>query len=77
MAKCSQCNNEYDKTFEVIKDGASYMFDSFECAIQKLAPICKNCQCKIIGHGLEKESEFFCCAECARQEGVDELQDRA
>lgn len=76
MQKCDFCGNEYDKTFEVIMGGETHVFDSFECAIQRLAPTCDNCGVRIIGHGLESNGDFFCCAHCAKQEGVKELQDR-
>jgi hypothetical protein len=54
-------------TFEVHTDGGgTHVFDSFECAIQKLAPICENCQTKIVGHGVEVSGHFYCCGHCAR-----------
>jgi hypothetical protein len=77
MARCETCGNEYDKAFEVIMAGTSYMFDSFECAIQTLAPTCNHCGCRIIGHGVEADDTLYCCAHCAGKEGVSELQDRA
>jgi hypothetical protein len=39
MARCDQCGNDYDKSFEVTMAGRTMTFDSFECAIQALAPI--------------------------------------
>lgn len=77
MAKCQVCGNDYDKAFQVIaNDGKTYVFDSFECAIHELAPTCDHCGCRIIGHGMEADSSFFCCAYCASQMGVEELEDR-
>jgi hypothetical protein len=70
MAQCEVCKNDYDKTFEIIKDGKTHIFDSFECAIHLLAPVCSHCQCKIIGHGIEANNIFYCCAHCAKQAGV-------
>ena len=70
MANCEVCGNEYDKAFIVEAAGARHTFDSFECAIQAMAPICEHCECKVIGHGIEGESDFYCCANCSRQEGV-------
>ncbi|HKB23086.1 MAG TPA: hypothetical protein VKC99_09940 [Methyloceanibacter sp.] len=32
-------------------------FDSFECAIQALAPACPNCGNRIIGHGVQHGDE--------------------
>jgi hypothetical protein len=70
MAKCELCGNDYQRSFEVIISGSRHVFDSFECAIQKLAPACDHCGCKIIGHGIEAGRKYFCCAHCARESGV-------
>jgi hypothetical protein len=59
MPKCETCGNDYDKTFDVVVKGKSHTFDSFECAIHALAPSCKHCGIRIIGHGLEKDGTFF------------------
>ena len=77
MATCEVCGNEYDKTFEVTREGQSHVFDSFECAIHALAPTCAHCGCRIIGHGVEAGEAIFCCAHCASHEGVEGLSDRA
>ncbi|MGH8478529.1 MAG: hypothetical protein ACREXK_02860 [Gammaproteobacteria bacterium] len=77
MARCDVCGNEYDKAFEVRLAGQAHTFDSFECAIHALAPICAHCGCKIIGHGVEAENRFYCCAHCAHQVGIGGLRDRA
>jgi hypothetical protein len=76
MGICDVCGNEYDKAFKVTAAGADYTFDSFECAIHMLAPVCDHCKCKIIGHGVESPGHIFCCASCAEKSGVAELQDR-
>ena len=77
MAKCEVCGNEYHLAFQVVTAGVTHVFDSFECAITKLAPICEHCGCRIIGHGIEAKGTFFCCAHCARQKGVTTVADRA
>ncbi len=77
MAKCDMCRNDYDKCFQVVAQGKTYTFDSFECAIHKLAPACEHCGVRIIGHGLEKSGRMFCCDYCAERAGVKELRDRA
>jgi len=74
--QCEVCGNDYDKSFEIIKNGISHYFDSFECAISALAPTCAHCKCRIIGHGMESGGNFFCCAHCASQAGVMSLSDR-
>ncbi len=78
MAQCEVCGNEYDSAFEVaMADGARHVFDSFECAIHALAPTCEHCGCKIIGHGIEANGTFYCCAHCARHEGATQIVDHA
>ena len=77
MAQCEVCGNEYYLSFEVITTGNRHVFDSFECAIHKLAPVCNHCGCKIIGHGIEANDTFYCCANCARKAGVEGVRDHA
>lgn len=76
MARCEHCGNDYDKTFEIQRDGKAHVFDSFECAIHVMAPKCDHCGCKIIGHGVEGGNKMFCCANCARESGEKRLRDR-
>ena len=76
MAVCDTCGNDYDKAFEVKMKGKTHTFDSFECAIQKLAPVCAHCACRVNGHGVEARGTVYCCAHCAGEEGVQRLQDR-
>jgi hypothetical protein len=76
MATCEVCGNDYDKSFEVIQEGATHVFDSFECAIHALAPTCEHCGCRIIGHGIEADGHMFCCAHCAHEAGVKGVTDR-
>jgi hypothetical protein len=76
MALCDVCGNEYDKTFQVIQFGKTHTFDSFECAIHALAPVCAHCGCRVMGHGVEADGTYYCCAHCAKQSGVKGVDDR-
>ena len=77
MAVCDTCGNDYDKAFQVVThDGTTKTFDSFECAIQAVAPRCAHCDCRILGHGAEADGTMYCCAHCAEQAGVGEVTDR-
>lgn len=76
MKRCESCNNQYDKAFDVILNGKRHVFDSFQCAINRLAPRCTHCGSLIIGHGVETSGTIFCCAHCARQEGRRGVKDR-
>ena len=77
MPRCDGCGNDYDKGFEVRASSGTYTFDSFECAIHKLAPHCAHCGCRIVGHGVEPTGRMYCCASCARDSGVERIADRA
>lgn len=72
---CEVCGNEYDKCFEVHMKGVTHIFDSFECAIEALAPRCAHCGCRIIGHGVEVHGVFYCCAHCANHNGINHVED--
>lgn len=76
MKTCDVCGNQYDKTFEVVRSDRRGTFDSFECAIHAMAPRCEHCECRIIGHGIEKDGRMFCCAHCASHAGVKGARDR-
>jgi hypothetical protein len=77
MAVCEICGNDYDKTMQIEVGGDAHVFDSFECAIQALAPTCQHCGCRILGHGVEADEAFYCCAHCAHTAGVTNVSDRA
>jgi hypothetical protein len=72
--KCEVCGNEYQHCFEVRMNGGTHIFDSFECAIQALAPRCTNCGCRILGHGVEADGVFYCCAHCVRRSDIHRLE---
>jgi hypothetical protein len=70
MGRCDVCGNDYANTIEIRQPGRSGTFDSFECAIHAMAPICAHCGCRVIGHGVEARNSIYCCANCAETAGV-------
>jgi adenylate kinase family enzyme len=76
MGVCEVCHNDYDKTFQVVMNNEAHTFDSFECALHALAPVCASCGCRVIGHGVEAEGRLFCSASCAQSTGITGLRDR-
>jgi hypothetical protein len=69
VAVCEVCGNDYYMSFEVKAAGVTHTFDSFECAIHRMAPTCEHCRCRIVGHGVESDGKFYCCAHCATADG--------
>ena len=49
MAVCEVCGNDYEMAFEVVAQGARHTFDSFECAIHRMAPVCEHCGVQVVG----------------------------
>ncbi|WP_329194187.1 MULTISPECIES: hypothetical protein [unclassified Streptomyces] len=77
MARCEVCGNDYDLAFYVeTQDGARHVFDSFSCAIHRMAPICEHCRVQIIGQGVEADGHWYCGAHCARAEGRAGIVDK-
>ena len=76
MGVCEVCGNDYDKAIQVTVADQAHSFDCFECAIGTLAPKCVRCGVAIIGHGVQAYGAIYCCAHCARGEGVDRVRDR-
>lgn len=71
MATCEVCGNDYRGAFQILTaDGSSHTFDSFECAIERVAPVCAHCRCRVLGHGVEADGRVFCCAHCAHAADV-------
>jgi hypothetical protein len=65
------------KAFQVtMANGEARTFDSFECAIHALAPVCEYCGVKVVGHGVEADGHFYCCAHCASMGGASGVADR-
>jgi hypothetical protein len=77
MNRCEVCGNDYYLAFQIVTAGVTHTFDCFECAIHKLAPVCDHCGCKILGHGIEAQGTFFCCAHCAHAKGATAIVDNA
>ena len=75
MTVCNTCGNDYDKTIRIVKEGRTYEFDSFECAIHALAPKCENCGCRVIGHGVQYNEMIYCSAHCSSAAGITGLSD--
>ena len=75
-AQCETCGNIYDKAFHVSLDGQTHVFDSFECAIEALAPRCAHCHLRVIGHGIERGGSIFCCRHCADATDAMPMPDR-
>jgi phage terminase large subunit GpA-like protein len=72
MARCEVCGNDYIRSFTVTLGEETHTFDSFECAIEAMAPRCSHCGCRIIGHGVDDaDGTIYCCDHCARHDHAE------
>ena len=76
MAVCENCGNDYDKAFEVTMDGKSHTFDSFECAINMLAPACAHCGTRSSVTASKPAAASTAATIAPRRAGVEGLRDR-
>lgn len=78
VAACDACGKDYDEPITVTQGQRSGVFDSFECAAHVMAPSCERCGVRILGHGIQVDAAFYCCAHCARHAaGTESVTDRA
>jgi phage terminase large subunit GpA-like protein len=78
MARCDVCGNDYSRSMVITMPGRTGTFDSFECALHAMAPVCEHCGCRIVGHGVEApDGRYFCCANCAQMAGIPEGKNNA
>ncbi len=72
MGRCTVCGQESDLGFTVCTaDGRSYVFDSFECAVDRLASRCACCGIRIIGHATASDGSLFCGVHCSQFLGIN------
>jgi len=78
MGLCIVCGNESPRSFDVMYNGGILTFDTFQCAIHRLAPACGRCDCLILGHAVEGEDGVaYCCASCLQRAQGQEVPEAA
>jgi hypothetical protein len=65
MTTCATCGQEVSRAFQISTYGDGLVFDTFECAIRRLAPQCPTCGCSILGHGFQSQDGLYCSFGCA------------
>jgi GH18 family chitinase len=69
MAKCDTCGNDYAKTFQVTTGNRTMTFDSFECAIQAMAPQCSHADAALSVMGWKLMAGFSAATTARRKKG--------
>jgi hypothetical protein len=64
-ASCEVCGKSEDCCFEVHLGGERHIFDSFECAVRGLMPVCPLCGSMILGSGVQGGDRMYCSHACA------------
>ncbi|MGZ3789008.1 MAG: hypothetical protein ACXVLQ_10815 [Bacteriovorax sp.] len=67
-ARCVNCGFNIEKDYILFINGTEYTFDSFECAINFVAPRCASCHAIIMGRGVHVGGEIYCSPTCSCSE---------
>ena len=67
-ARCVNCGVNIEKDYILFINGSEFTFDSFECAINFVAPRCLNCNTIVMGRGVQMGNDIFCSKECSKSE---------
>ncbi len=74
MGGCTVCGGASDRAFTIsTSEGRFFTFDTFECAIDHLAPRCAHCGIRIIGHGTRIRGSIYCSTHCGQYLGIDRM----
>ena len=65
--RCMNCGLNIEKDYILYINGTEFTFDSFECAINFVAPRCNHCNSIIIGRGIKHLDEIFCSFDCSKE----------
>lgn len=66
--RCVNCGVNIEKDYILFINGAEFTFDSFECAVNFVAPRCANCNTIIMGHGIKSAEDIYCSTFCSQNE---------
>lgn len=66
--RCLNCGENIEKDYILFINGTEYTFDSFECAVNFMAPRCTCCNSVIMGQGVHMEGEIYCTKDCAQSQ---------
>ncbi len=68
--RCEVCGQEAGGGVRVVAGGLTHVFDSFQCAIHRLAPECDHCGCRILGRIFTSSGRPFCSEGCAQADPI-------
>jgi hypothetical protein len=64
--RCENCGSNIEKDYILFINGAEFVFDSFECAVNFVAPRCAHCNTVIMGKGIQSGEQVFCSTNCSK-----------
>jgi phage terminase large subunit GpA-like protein len=67
MSRCEVCGKEFTKPVTVEWNGEQKTVDSFECAVQALAPRCEHCGQPVMNQSIQDDAPFYCCSVCEQK----------
>ena len=72
-ARCVNCGLNIEKDYILFINGTEFTFDSFECAVNFVAPRCARCNAIIMGRGTHHTDEIFCSPLCSEEKNYSPI----
>lgn len=66
-SRCVNCGVDIEKDYILFINGTEFTFDSFECALNFVAPRCTNCNSIVMGKGIRRDGDVYCSKSCSQQ----------
>lgn len=66
-ARCLNCGSNIEKDYILFINGTEFTFDSFECAVNFVAPRCAHCNSVVMGQGITLSDQTFCSPQCSKE----------
>lgn len=63
--RCINCGFNIEKDYILYVNGTEFTFDSFECAVNFVAPRCASCNTVIMGKGVQTHGSVYCSSTCS------------
>lgn len=67
-ARCENCGFNIEKDYILFINGTEFTFDSFECAINFVAPRCAACNSIVLGRVVQERGDTYCSDKCSQTE---------
>lgn len=66
-ARCEKCGLNIEKDYILFINGKEFTFDSYDCAVNFVAPRCAHCNSIIAHREIKHREEAYCSQYCFKE----------